>query len=652
MERILLLLILSLSLVLPATAQNATYLEVVVTADRIETAEVETAATVSVISAEDIEASSASSVPELLEALPGVQFRTYSGPAQAQISMGGFGENSFGRVVVLVDGRSQNNIDMRPINWMSISLASVERIEVLHGGGGVLYGNGAVGGVINIITRQTDAPLALKAEGSFGSFNSHRESVQAGVSGELGSIRVGGEFSTTEGYRDRTGSNSANANLTGNIYPTDRLAFDLDLNYTRSFYEMPGGISEAEYKEDPTQAKNLADESLEHEFGASVNGKYDFNDDLRVEVLLGYSYRNIMPDQPSFFTPQYDERISTTLDAQPKLRLKAAVAEMPLVLIIGVDLRSADISNQSYSDEDRETKTNDFDVAFFSVGGYANGDVELRDNLGLSAGLRIDTARIGADKQSSGIDEETQHTGPAWSAGLRWNPTQSSKVYLRHEGLFRYPFTDEQTSLFGFGDAFLEDLEAENGILYELGGLYSIGTILRFDLRGYFLTMENEIAPNALFVNENLDDTRRLGTEVSLEVLPVKSLELAASYGYVNPVFTGGDNDGNQIPLVSNHEIQGSLTYRGPARLDLSLDGSYRSEYYRGGDNANAQEKIDGYFLLNAGLGWGTEFAEGEFRVRARVDNILDETYAPFVYYSGYYPGLGRSFTLTGNYRF
>ena len=637
-------------------ADDPADLSVVVTADRVEKAETETSATVSVITAEDIEDSGASNLADLLDTLPGVQFRSYSGPAEAQVSMGGFGENSYGRVVVLVNGRLKNNIDMRGLNWMSVPLESVERIEVLHGGGSVLYGSGAVGGVINIITKETDAPLEVEAGVSVGSFLTHRESASVGASNSLGSLRVGGSYYSTDGYRDRSASNYAAAGLSGSLYPTDLLRFRLDLDYNRNFYEMPGGLTKEQFEDDPSLAVNREDESTEHEFGASLSGEYLIGDDLVLETLLGYSYKNMAPDMASY--PAFYNRLYNTFDLQPKISWEASIASLPVSLVSGVDLRSSTLALENYSDKDRKTLSNEFDVALLSGGGYINTDISFTDSFGLNTGFRYDAAGISAVNMDESVDDDKLHTGPAWSAGLRWNPTPASKVYLRHERMFRYPFTDEQASLYGFGDAFLDDLEAERGYLYEMGGLYRVASFARLDLRAYLMDMQDEIAWNdATSKNENIEDTRRIGAEGALTVLPVRSLKITASYAYVLPTFLKGDDKENQIPLVSNHEIEGGFTWYGPADIEISADASFRSDYYQAGDTANDQKKEGSYLLLNAGIRWRFSLASGDLALALSADNLLDTEYSQVVAYnewtdtSSYYPAAGRSISLSGNYK-
>jgi len=130
--------------------------EMVVTATRQWEEVRRVPAHVTVITERDIAASGATTLIDVLDRVEGIHFRDYSGNSpQAMIDMRGFGgDNPFGKTLVLVDGRRLNRPDMSSINWLQVPLSQVERIEVVHGPSGVLYGDGAVAGVINIITKQ------------------------------------------------------------------------------------------------------------------------------------------------------------------------------------------------------------------------------------------------------------------------------------------------------------------------------------------------------------------------------------------------------------------------------------------------------------------------------------------------------------------
>lgn len=640
------------------SAQSADgVISVVVTADRTETEETKTGAMVTVITAEEIADSGAADLPALLEALPGVQFRSTAGPAQAQISMGGFGEGSFGRVVVMVDGKRLNNPDMSSINWQSIPVDSIERIEVLHGGGSVLYGSGAIGGVVNIITKKAVNPFSVTASSSWGSFNTFKEALSLGLSGGAGELRIGGDWYSTDGHRDRTGQQSAHATLGGSLYPDDNLALGLDLAYSYNFYEMPGGLTEAQFEADPSQAVNLEDESTEHTLSADLSGGYALGDAARLDVVVGYEYKKLAPNMASF--PSYTDRFYNTLSFHPQFELKTECAGKEIVIVSGLDSRYAHLDAKQYADKQRTTESNAFTVSGFAAGAFSDLDIALSDAVSVSGGFRYSAANIAAVNSDESVKDDKWHLGPAWSAGLLWNPSETSKLYFRHEGLFRYPFTDEQASLYGFGDAFLTDLEAEKGYLFEAGGMLASGSLLRVEARGYLNLMQDEIAYNsAASRNENMDNTRRLGAEVKTELKPSDLLKVNASYGYVLPTFTNGDNEGKQIPLVSNHEAEASLIFFLPFGLELETGTSWRSESYQGGDNANAEPEIDAYLLYDAVLRWKQAVGKGDLALSCSLSNITDASYAPLAYYSSwfftssYYPAPGRSFTLSGSYTY
>ena len=111
----------------------------------------------SVITADRIANSSASSLPELLSREAGIVTRDSTGSPDAQIDMRGFGVSGDQNTLLLLNGQRLNEIELVSQRWSAIPLESIERIEILRGGGAVLYGGNATGGTINIITRAPQA---------------------------------------------------------------------------------------------------------------------------------------------------------------------------------------------------------------------------------------------------------------------------------------------------------------------------------------------------------------------------------------------------------------------------------------------------------------------------------------------------------------
>ena len=123
--------------------------EVVVTGTRFEEEIAKIPANVSVIDEEEIADSNAKNIIEVLKYEEGISVRDKLGNGKgAEIDLRGFGETASYNVLVLVDGRRVNEIDLSGVDWAQIPLEQVERIEILRGTGSVLYGDNAVGGVI------------------------------------------------------------------------------------------------------------------------------------------------------------------------------------------------------------------------------------------------------------------------------------------------------------------------------------------------------------------------------------------------------------------------------------------------------------------------------------------------------------------------
>jgi iron complex outermembrane receptor protein len=132
-------------------------LDFVVTAGRTPEDANKVAGQVTVITAEDIAASGATTIVDVLETVPGIRIAKDRSGAGADISMRGISSDAGrSKVLIIVDGMRLNPVQSRSIiNWGAINLSEVERIEVLDGGASVQYGDTAQVGVINIITKKS-----------------------------------------------------------------------------------------------------------------------------------------------------------------------------------------------------------------------------------------------------------------------------------------------------------------------------------------------------------------------------------------------------------------------------------------------------------------------------------------------------------------
>ncbi len=178
--------------------------ELVVSATRTERRVGDLPVNVTLVSPRDLGVSAAGSVGDLLKVLPGFSllrgFSTMVGhPSTQSVSMRGLGGNAASRTLVLIDGFPLNDSFAGWVHWSRVPLASVERIEVVRGGGAGIWGNRAFGGVINIITSRptrNEGRFALQG-GGLGTVKGAGGIDYRGA--ELG-LSLDGEYFQTDGY--------------------------------------------------------------------------------------------------------------------------------------------------------------------------------------------------------------------------------------------------------------------------------------------------------------------------------------------------------------------------------------------------------------------------------------------------------------------
>ncbi len=173
--------------------------EVVVTATRTSTLAEDLTTSVSVVSADDIQRRGDASVAEALRPVPGLDITRFGSPGRtAFASIRGAPPD---QVLVLLDGVEVNTPTVGQFDLGDLLADGVDRIEVVRGAGGTLYGSKAIGGVINVITPRGRGPFHLTALGEAGSAATHHEAVS--LSGERGPLSLFGNISYvgSDGFR-------------------------------------------------------------------------------------------------------------------------------------------------------------------------------------------------------------------------------------------------------------------------------------------------------------------------------------------------------------------------------------------------------------------------------------------------------------------
>jgi iron complex outermembrane receptor protein len=450
MVRITFTLLLSLLVGMPLIAEGSMIQlrDVVVSATRYEEEVSSVPAHVTVITEDDIQNSTALNIPDLLRNEAGIQVNDIAGNRRnITVDLRGFGETAGLNTLVLVDGRRVNQADLSGTDWTQLPLDRVRSIEITRGGrGGVLYGDNASGGVINIITKEGDALKAV-ISGAAGSYDTYKGSASlSGTSNDL-AYSLTGSYLSSDGYRDNADTEAKDLGFNVSYYGSDHL-LHFSGGYHKDDTGLPGALRESDFaagysRTDTVHPEDFADvEDYYFKGGPELH----FMDDSLARVDISYRKRSFL----SFASHSVGEFTGDTeihtVAVSPQIVLKNTIKDtVNNTLTLGVDYENVDedILNDSLF---FGTKTvSEFDLGKENYGYYIHDEIRANERLSVSGGYRYDRAEFTFEPStpdSSTMDEDL------FTAGINYRFSQKSYAYVSYSRSFRYPVLDELFSFF------------------------------------------------------------------------------------------------------------------------------------------------------------------------------------------------------------
>ncbi len=607
-------------------AQEKQLDSVIVTATRFEESLTALSAGTTVITAEQIRASGATDVNEAIRKIAGVLGRqNLIGSPDSALDLRGFGATSEQNLVVMVDGVRISEIDLSNALMSSIPIDSVERVELTRGGSSVLYGNGATGGTIHIITKRgvpgRQSGSAALSLGNYGQREA-RISVSAGTESLVTDISASTRHA--DGYRRNGANDQHNLNL-GLSAPIGGGRIGLRTNFSRQESGLPGSLTLAQFNADPQQTTKPRDNgSVDADryvlFVEKKIGDVDFAADLarRTQRAVGRY-------------PSMSYTATTDSDADqfsPRVRRVVQVDGLRHETVAGLDLMRA--TRKGYSDASQD-----------SDAVYLRHEIRASESS-VAFGARREAFRLA----SSGVNQDFSLN--AWEVVAAHDLHPGLGLYAKTGRSYRVANVDETAGAVG-------TLSPQTSNDYEIGTQlkHNDGKLtlnwFRHDLRNEIIY--NPTAPTAdpMFpgANVNLDPTRREGVEVRLSQTLSSAWSIQATAQHVSPTFRQGANAGNHIPLLAHNTLAARLTWSpgNGHRGDIGWQWADSQRY--GNDFANScSTKIPGFDTLDARYAWrqdGWEFA-------VVGNNLTDKRYFSTAYGAcrdGIYPDPGRLLQLT-----
>ncbi len=595
---------------------------------------------VTIITAEDITKSRASNITQALAQAEGVNVFDQQGfgiGADSTVNLRGVINSSRTNALVLVDGIRQNRITGDDVHWQSIPVNQIERIEIIRGGAGTIYGEGALSGVINIITQPaTEKLIEAEASTEIGSFG--WEQYHTAARGKAKQFRYAVDYTRRllTGYRESSKSRATAIGTHAGFDFTPELSADIHVHHSEDVTGFPGLIGLDRVEQRRTQTNSFHGNNTNQNDQISLDLKAGPVDGM-TGLLTLYWKRWLQSSQDSTHFDSFTNTPSRGLNLRSNYEWSDGQIEN--LFINGLEL-----FDDKATSGDRDTNPGpDAETNRFGYGLYFEDTLTLFDRLSLIGGIRFDKFRF---------DEAL--TFPAFSGTLRfqgWSP----KLGVTFEAIpdtlqlftsYARPFKSLNVDDFSarIGTSFLPfsgniDLKPQQASSYEIGARATYHMI-KSAVTGFYTRIHDEILLDSVndpdFPTNSNFHTQRYGIEFSNNIQYQEKARAYLNYTFIQSTFTEGKYIGNAIPGTPKHTLHtgaGVSPFKG---FWVDLDWEIVNDFYRINDVRNDLGKADNFGVLNlifqyevphpkkANALWPTTTAF------LRINNITNEEYSGF----------------------
>ena len=643
--------VLALAVAASVQAQGIEVNPVVVTATKYEEDVQKVPAFINVISRQQIEQTGATTVNEAIMRLAGVPGSpSLFGGNEYALDLMGFGDTAGSNTVIVIDGVPVREGDASEVRLSGIPIDSVERIEVQRGGAGVLYGEGATAGVINVVTRASANSSPTKHTGTvsvaFGSQHSREYRGYANYVNDVVDLSLSAIDRSTDGYRENSKNDQKSGALSLKYRLTESTRFGLALSRDDVYALTPGPLTLTEYRQNPQAAqtaslanKTFMDVKAERYAGfaethlAGFKVRFDAVQRLRLYEALGVSGGTAVPLTYDTSNHHY------SLSAQRGFETD----NYRNTLILGVESNNWG-QGRIYPTKPSWAAT----YASTAKASYVKSDLDFKKTgTRLSLGLR--TEEFERNQQSSFDNPEIKKTVQAWELGVSQALNSENSVFARRSQSYRLPNLDELPMPAYSGNdpvPFQPQIEKTN----ELGWKFRSAQV-NSSVRLYQSDLTDEIIYDPVqYANINLPKTTRQGLDVFSRVQVTPKVGLMAAYSYRRAEFAAGTNSGKQLPMAP----QDVLTLRGDWRIDanqtIGLGWMHVANQFIAGDFEN-QNSMPSYRVVDARYA----YQMGATDISVVVRNLMDAKYYSYATTTNnysLYPDAGRSVMVAVRHKF
>ncbi|MBL7004729.1 MAG: TonB-dependent receptor [Gammaproteobacteria bacterium] len=598
-----------LALASSPTLTDAALGPIIVTPSAYKQSKEESNTPITVITQHTIENSGATSVAELLRGQAGLHVRDLFGDgSQATVDLRGFGSTASSNTLILIDGRRLNNsTDGAAPDLSTIDINQIKQIEILQGSAGVLYGNQAIGGVINFI-RKDIIDDSTQISSTIGSYNTKSLALSANRLMGQTQLALNLKSQSSDHYRDHNESSKNHLSLRLKRQHQTFSTF-IEVETTDDNITTPGALLASEVESNRVQSMPFYDNDyfdtktnvfragLDKYIAQGESISFDFSKRKNDRAFI----QSFRPTASSSVTTQ--DRDSQTLAS--KYTISFADTKFAPLVLVGFNQEKNDYN--LVSSLGPQPITQEITDLYFST------DFTLSSAAQLNLGYRMSDQK--SDNDTNNLDDSQNVFSLNYSLKLGdW------KTHFRADQNYRYPTVEEHTNT-GFGNPV--GLKTQTGISYETGIEFS-KNLQNYRATVYQINLDNEIAYDEFNSNINLDSTIRKGIIFEANNSWSEQFSSSVSLTYLNAKITDGPFEGNTIPLVPKKTIRLNGSYQLDKATLINVDLIMIGEQNFGGDFSNQIGTLNSYEVVNANVNYHIQHWNFSFR----VNNLLNEQYS------------------------
>jgi iron complex outermembrane receptor protein len=614
--------------------------DITVTATKTERKVTDVPASINIINQKDIENSVALSASELLKNTAGISLKHNIGLMSSSstnlIHMRGFGGTS-ARSLLLLDGVPLNDAYSGTVEWNQIPINSIQRIEVVKGSGSSIYGSNAMGGVINIITKnpkeqQTDIEL------SYGSMNTRIGSISTTGKVDRFGYFLSGQVARSDGYKADTEDNKKDNSIKRGIERENanmKFSYDIDdssdisasyLYYNNQYV----GILDIPTGYDPYGQTT-------HTFQVNYSKYFENSSNMKITAYTKSgedSYDSLVSSTPVQDQIAYSNEASAN-DFGTTIQYSYPLDDH--VITAGFDYKNSYADNENTYPTGK-TKFTEGSQDYYGI--FAQDEWFVNDRFILNLGGRVDYYKNHSGEVHDEVNNfDRIHSNETFTSfspkiGAVYHASKDTSVRGSIGKAFRAPtLRDLYGDYVSYGRVYAgnANLDPETVISYEIGVDQKIGkgnlnvALYRSDAKDFIYSIEPTDPSSTNYKEKiNVGEVEIKGIEVEADYPLTDMWKVFANYTYnkskIKKFKENSALEGKYLTYAPKNKASVSIEYINPNFINITATGRYESKRYK--DDMNTESKAyAGYTLYDLML---TKRITKNIQLQVSVNDLFD----------------------------